>query len=223
MHSSAYVSEDTIEAKSHLWLDRIRQAVAPRPQLQLDLSRSALLVIDMLRYFAAARGRCYLPATAAIVPRIAKLIKVWRHHGALVVYTQHCHKGAHDLGMLGRFFSDHIDCNEPQAQIIGALEPLPSEPIFRKITYDAFLGTQLESTLRQKKVEQVLITGVLTHMCCDTTARAAFCRGFEVYVPVDATASSTEELHVGALLGLADSVAIPMSTVEILTRCPTKA
>ena len=86
----------------------------------------------------------------------------------------------------------------------------------RKTTYDAFLNTELEDILGSAGVDQVLVTGVLTHMCCETTARSAFCRGFEVYVAADATASSREELHLGSLVSMADSVAVIVGSEEVL-------
>ena len=124
--------------------------------------------------------------------------------------------------MFGRFFSDHIRYHEPDSRLIDELAPKPSEPVIHKTTYDAFFGTKLDTLLQQHHLDQVLVTGVLTHLCCDTTARAAFCRGFEVYIAADATASSTEQLHVGALLGLADGVAVIQSTREILGTCNTQ-
>jgi nicotinamidase-related amidase len=170
----------------------------------------------MLRYFADPAGRCYLPAASAVVPRIAALLRAFREAGGLVVFTRHGHRGAGDLGMLGKFFSDYIREGEPDAAIVPALKPAPGEPVVRKTTYDAFLGTPLEETLLEYEIEQVVVTGVLTHMCCETTARAAFCRGFEVYVPVDAVASSSEERHLGSLLSMADAVAVVTSTAEVL-------
>ena len=80
------------------------------------------------------------------------------------------------------------------------------------------------ATFNDKKgIEQVVVTGVLTHMCCETTARSAFCRGFEVYVGADATASSSEERHLQSLLAMADSVAVILGSEEILERCERSA
>jgi nicotinamidase-related amidase len=201
------------------WLEEIQDAVAPRPGLRIDPPRCALLVIDMQRYFADPRGRCYLPATDDAIPGIRALLDAWRGIGGAVVFTQHAHEGRHDLGMLGKFFSDHIRAGEPDAEIIRALAPAPGEPVLRKTTYDAFRETPLESILAEHGCTQVLVTGVLTHICCETTARSAFCRGFEVYVAADATASNSEERHIGSLLAMADCVAIVMSVEEIRERC----
>jgi nicotinamidase-related amidase len=201
------------------WLAEVRAATAPHPGLRLDPARCALLVIDMLRHFADPRGRCYLPAAEAAVPDLRRLLDAWRDRGATVVFTRHAHEGPHDLGMLGKFFGDHIRDGEPDAEIVPALASLPSETVLRKATYDAFWETPLQSILNGRGCTQVLVTGVLTHMCCETTARAAFCRGFEVYLAADATASSSEERHRGALLGMADCVAVVLSVEEILRRC----
>ncbi len=219
MRTQDYAEPGNLEARTATWLAAVRAATAPRPHLRIDPSRCALLVIDMLRYFADPRGRCYLPATAAASGRIAQLLDAWRRIGATVIFTQHAHAGAHDLGMLGRFFADHIRAGEPEADIIAALAPRDGEPVIGKTTYDAFLNTPLAGILGARGAAQVLITGVLTHMCCETTARSAFCRGFEVYVAADATASSSEERHVNSLVSMADCVAVVMSTREILDPC----
>ncbi len=219
MRTANYVDEVTLEERSGLWLEKVRSSVAPRPHLQLIPERCALLVIDMLRYFADPSGRCYLPAAGAILPRIAALLAAWRKIDGALVFTRHCHEGEHDLGMLGRFFSDYIHAGEPEADIVAAIAPANKEPVIQKTTYDAFLDTPLQSILEDRRADQVLVTGVLTHMCCETTARSAFCRGFEVYVPADACASSAEEWHMNSLLAMADSVAIITSTREVLERC----
>lgn len=219
MRSSSYITAANLDERATVWLDEIRSRVPPRPQLQVAPARCALLIIDMLRYFAAPTGRCFLPATTAIVPRVAALLEAWRARGGEVVYTQHRHAGPNDLGMLGKFFSDYIRAGEPDAEILPALAPAPGELVLGKTTYDAFHGTPLADHLAGRGLDQVLVTGVLTHMCCETTARSAFCRGLEVFVAADAMASSSEERHVGSLLSMADAVAIVYRTGEILERC----
>ena len=219
MRTAAYFTEANADAKSREWLSRVRGGAAPRPGLVLDPANAALLVVDMLVYFAAPEGRCFLPAAIPATARIRAILDAWRARGGLVAFTRHSHEGPHDLGMLGRFFSDHIRRGEPDAEIVPALAPRGGEPVLQKTTYDAFLGTGLEELLRGRGVSQVVVSGVLTHMCVETTARAAFCRGFEVYVPIDATASSSEARHVASLEAMADAVAIPMSAAEVIARC----
>lgn len=206
------------ELRPAAWLKEIGKRVAPRSHLVLEPDRAALLVIDMNVHFASPRGRSYLPMAEAIIPNVARLLDHWRHLDAEVIFTRHGHRDGDDLGMLGKFFSDFIDENEPDAAIIPQLSPRDGERVIGKTTYDAFLDTPLQTILEERGIEQVLITGVLTHMCCETTARSAFCRGFEVFVAVDATASKSEEHHLGSLLSMADSVAVMMSTDEVTAR-----
>ena len=214
--SNAYVTPENLDERTASWLCTVREQVRPRPHLRLEQTRCALLVVDMVNYFAGPDGRACLPATAAIIPTIVRLINHWTVNHSPVFFTRHCHEGKHDLGMLGRFFSDYIRCGEPEADIIPALPQPETATVVRKHTYDAFYATDLEAQIRATGADQVLITGVLTHMCVATTARSAFVRGFETFIAADGTASSTEEFHTGALLTLADSVAIIVASGEVV-------
>lgn len=219
MRSRAYVTTENIDRKCEAWLASLRRRAKPRHRLRLDPGRCALLVIDLVNYFARPGDRAYLPATAAIVPRVADLVGAWHRLGGTVAFTRHCHEGEHDLGMLGRFFDDRIRCGMPEADLVDSLRPAESDIVLRKTTYDAFRDTELEEHIRRRGCTQVLVTGVLTQMCCETTVRAAFVRGFETFVAADATATTGERLHVASLATMASCVAVVLSTREILEIC----
>lgn len=208
MYTEPFVTPDNIDDKLSEWLARIERYTHPRPNLKLKHEKCALVIVDMLHYFASPEGRVYLPSTDAIIPRITRLLEYWRTVGGTVVFTRHCHSVTEDLGMLGSFFSDYIRCGKKESEIISELSPLPGEKVIRKNTYDAFFNTDLDEFLRSKSVEQVLVTGVLTQMCCETTARSAFVRGYEVYIPANALTTSSEELHIGSLMNLASGFAV---------------
>lgn len=72
-----------------------------------------------------------------------------------------------------------------------------------KNTYSAFRNTRLEEKLLEMGAKEVIVTGVMTNLCCETTAREAFVRGFRVFFSADATATSDSELHEAALKNLA--------------------
>ncbi|MCP4152595.1 MAG: isochorismatase family protein, partial [bacterium] len=65
-------------------------------------------------------------------------------------------------------------------------------------------------------ITRVIITGVMTHLCCETTARSAFVRNFEVYFTIDATATYNREFHKSTLLNLSHGFASPVLTSDIL-------
>ncbi len=217
--SMPYFTLDNSSAKAATWLAEVRLAVRPRPHLELDPGRAALLVVDMVNYFAAPHGDAYLPASEAALRQLVRLIPEWREAGGTVVFTRHGHDGPQDTGMLGRFFSSYIAWGTTASELVPALQPRDGDIVLRKRTYDAFHETELQELLTAHGCEQVLIGGVLTHMCCATTARSAFVRGYATHLLVDGTATTTEALHLAALHTLADSVAILHGTSEVIHRC----
>jgi nicotinamidase-related amidase len=90
-------------------------------------------------------------------------------------------------------------------RLVDGLEPLDDELVVHKLRYDAFLFTTLEDDLREGGIDTVVIGGVITNCCVDTTARSAFMRGFDVLVLADAVATFAQEreLHDAALRNLA--------------------
>lgn len=75
--------------------------------------------------------------------------------------------------------------------------------VVEKETYSAFRKTGLEELLREMGVEEVIVSGVMTNLCCETTAREAFVRGFRVFFSTDATATTSADLHEATLKNLA--------------------
>lgn len=110
--------------------------------------------------------------------------------------------------------------------LIGAASPLSGiDPrleaqdgmMISKTRYDAFMDSPLEKLLREVGVLQLVICGVMTHLCCETTARSAFMRGFEVFFTIDGTATYNEAFHRASLLNLAHGFATPVLVQDILT------
>ncbi len=91
----------------------------------------------------------------------------------------------------------------PESEIHPELTPLPSEKVVLKHRYSAFYNTDLETVLRCLKVEDIVISGVMTNMCCESTARDAYNRDYRVFFPVDGTGSINEEMHLASLMNLA--------------------
>jgi isochorismate hydrolase len=66
------------------------------------------------------------------------------------------------------------------------------------------------------KVEDLILTGVMTNMCCESTARDAYFRDYRVFFPADATAATTEEMHRASLINLAYGFASITTTEKLL-------
>ncbi len=96
---------------------------------------------------------------------------------------RHGHKNlSKDYGMLHKWWGDSIMYGTKDWELINALEPKENDAILGKKRYNAFHGTGLDESLKSIKVEELIITGVLTNCCCETTARDAFIRDYRVFL-----------------------------------------
>jgi isochorismate hydrolase len=174
------------------------------------------MVIDMQDYFLDEGSHAFIPESRAILPNVKALLDAYRRGGLQVVFTRHAHGKDEDPGMLGRWWADVILEDDPSSRIATVLEPMESEPVIRKNRYSAFQGTDLDVFLRARGIRSVVITGVMTHLCCESTAREAFMKDFEVYFVVDGTATQSEDLHISSLKTLSDGFAVPVTTDDVL-------
>lgn len=182
--------------------------------IQLIPEISALLVLDMQSYFLEKTSHAFVPSGLAILPGVLQLVAAYEESGQPVVFTRHMNT-LMDAGMMARWWSELISPDTPPSDIIPELSN-HAGIVLIKSQYDAFLGTELDNILRKRGVGQVVITGVMTHLCCETTARSAFMRGFEVFFTVDGTATYTQAFHQATLLNLSHGFAIPVLVDEVL-------
>ncbi|MHC4268704.1 MAG: isochorismatase family protein [Planctomycetota bacterium] len=178
----------------------IRQA-DPAPE------RTALLVVDMQKYFHSI--------AEPITENIISLIEVSRRKGINVFYTRHGHRKENDGSMLSRWWGDLIIYGSEDWELIDKLSPAP-ENIIDKSKYNAFHGTDLDKRLKSVNIEDIIITGVMTNCCVETTARSAFDHDYGVFIVADACASASSELHTAALKNLAYGFAYIVDTGMIL-------
>jgi len=176
--------------------------------------KAVLLLLDLQEYFLREDSHAYVPSAKAILPGIARLSNVFRKSGFPVVATRHLNT-PEDAGMMAKWWRDIINPSFAHSHSI-AFENLKNSLSITKSQYDAFLNTGLEEILCQKGIEQVVVCGVMTHLCCETTARSAFMRGFEVFFTVDGTATYNESLHRASLLTLSHGFALPVLIEELL-------
>ncbi|KAI5071164.1 hypothetical protein GOP47_0013415 [Adiantum capillus-veneris] len=160
-----------------------------------DAKQAAVLVIDMQEYFRGIAG--------PIIPAMQLTIATCRDAGIPVIYTRHAHKSPSDYGMLGEWWPDVIHDGTPEAELLPEVNKQNEDKLIHKHTYSAFYGTDLERFLKEQGKTEVIVTGVMTNLCCETSAREAFVRGFRVFFSSDATATSAEDLHLATLENMA--------------------
>lgn len=179
-----------------------------------EWSQAALLVLDMQRYFLEPSAHAYIPSASAILLNLQNLIAAFERYRRPVIFTRHLNT-PENAGAMAQWWRDLVRAENP----LSALTPeliTGEHPILIKNQYDAFYQTDLETQLRRRNTQQVVVSGVMTHLCCETTARAAFVRSFQVFFLVDGTATYNQDFHRASLLNLAHGFATPVLTQEIL-------
>jgi isochorismate hydrolase len=180
---------------------------------------SALLVLDMQAYFLDESSHAFIPSAPTILPGINALIRAYAGRNLPIIFTQHVNT-LQDAGMMAVWWRDLLTADHPLRHIDPRLETYAGVTI-HKAHYDAFLATPLEKLLQEREIRQVVICGVMTHLCCETTARSAFMRGYEVFFTVDGTATYNEAFHRASLLNLAHGFATPVLVGDILSALET--
>jgi nicotinamidase-related amidase len=197
-----YATADDIESKASAWLERIRPY--NQHEMRLNVPASALIVVDMQRFFLEEASPSFTCGGLAILPTLKRLLAAFRLAGRPVIFTQHVHHpGDLDSGIMGWWWEGKCLEGSAESAIHPELAPLSGEKVVLKHRYSAFYNTDLETVLRCLKVEDLVVTGIMTNMCCESTARDAYYRDYRVFFPADATGSITEEMHLASLLNLA--------------------
>jgi biuret amidohydrolase len=178
----------------------------------------ALVLIDMQRDFMEPGGFGAMLGNdverlQAIVPTLVQLLKAFRDRHLTIIHTQECHqpdlsdcppakrirgKGAltiGDQGSMGRILIQ----GEPGNAIISQLAPLPDEIVILKPGKGAFYNTPLQSILQERSITHLIITGVTTEVCVQTTMREANDRGYECLLVEDCTESYFPEFKQATL------------------------
>ena len=179
----------------------------------------ALLVLDMQRFFLDESSHAYIPSALAIIPGIKSLMDAFLKNNMPVILTRHLNTPK-DANQMDKWWRDLITEESPLSEITPELKH-PDAVIIKKTQYDAFYKTPLEDILRKNGVTQIVITGVMTHLCCETTAREAFVRGFDVLFTIDGTATYNEDFHRATLLNLSHGFAVPVLCEEIIDKLGT--
>jgi biuret amidohydrolase len=209
--------------------------------LSIDLDRTALLIIDMQRDFlepggfGAALGNDVARLQAAVGPCQAALAAA-RARGLLVIHTREGHRP--DLSDAPRLKVERGDPamrigapgpmgrilvrGEPGHDIIAALYPRPGEPVIDKPGKGAFYQTDLDLILRNRGIETLLVCGVTTEVCGNTTVREANDRGYRCVVLADCCGSYFPEFHAAGIAmikaqgGIFGSVSTSQSLLDAL-------
>jgi nicotinamidase-related amidase len=181
-------------------------------------ANAALIIIDVQKAFNdTSWGRRNNPGAEA---NIVRILDKWRDTGRPVIHIQHVHTSPIKQQSLFHISKETHEFKE-------MVKPLADEPILRKTVNSSFIGTDLEERLRVNGVDSVVIVGLTTNHCVETTTRMAGNLGFNAFLVSDATATFdrtgpdgklylAEDIHQMTLVNLNEEFATIINTEVLL-------
>ncbi|MEA2332868.1 MAG: biuret amidohydrolase [Thermoleophilaceae bacterium] len=210
------------------------EAVIRVPEPEIDYSRAALIVIDLQNSFA--RRDCGLfvrlreigladeaeyaisRIEQVVVPNVNRLVRAFRARSAPIVFARSASVRGDGSDQTARHRAQGLVCAEwsHEAQILSELEVVPGDVVLTKSGSGCFTSTNLSHMLRNMGVQTVVLTGMWTNSCVETTARHAGDLDYNVVLVEDACVAMSPENHAWALRYLGDNFALLRSTEQVL-------
>ena len=182
------------------------------------LVNSAVVVIDMQNDFVNEKGKLYSQLLRSAVEPIQRLLEVARAVKLPIIYVRHVYPPNYvGLALFSRSKKfGALKRGTWGTEIIDELKPVDGDPIVEKQRYGAFYNTNLEIVLRGLAVKTLIVTGVMTNACVESTVREAHSRDYPVLILSDCTATGSKEVHETTLKRM-PSFGIVASSEEVIS------
>ncbi|WP_397543236.1 isochorismatase family protein [Roseovarius salis] len=200
------------------------------------IKNPALVIIDMQNDFVRTGAPMEVPAARALLPRLETLLSKVRAARLPVIFTRYVatpgyeHLSGH-LGWLKlidppvracvpgvcRYYED-LRSSRDGADIVDELAPEPTEVMIEKPFFSAFHGTDLNQRLQALGTDGLIVTGTITEMCVEDTARHAVHHGYRTVIASDLVASNDPEMHDATLVAFARNFGQVASAEVILSQ-----
>lgn len=191
--------------------------------------RTALINVDMQNAFVEGTPLS-APGGVALLAPVNRLAAACRQAGIRVIHTLHVTRAdGSNLGTMGELIepvrAGYIREGSETARLHPGVEVGPDDLMLYKPRYGSFTGTDLDLILRGNGIDSIIITGICTNICCETTAREAGMRDYHVFFTSDGTETfpagglSVEQIKEATLttLGLAFAKIVSVDeTIELI-------
>ncbi len=176
----------------------------------LSLQKTALIVVDVQNDFCDQNGALGMQGADTsmvkeMIPNLQNLIAAAREVNLPIIFIQTIHEDATDSeawvtrGNKRNVEHNHVCRKNTWGSDFHEVKPLEHETIVIKHRYSAFYNTRLDSVLRTFEINNLLITGVATNVCVDSTARDGFMRDYHITMLSDCCATYSEQAHLATL------------------------
>ncbi|MBX6319024.1 isochorismatase family cysteine hydrolase [Pigmentiphaga sp.] len=212
-------------------LDRV---IARRGRLHayetIDAAKTALVIIDLQNYFMKPEYPSSVPAAREIVPKVNEAARVVRSHGGTVVWISTSSAGAEIFWSVKHKYlltpaqergrKAGLKPGNDGFDLWSELDIAEQDLKVTKRTYSALIhgSSPLESELRGRGIDTVLIGGTVTDVCCESTGRDAMMLNFKTIMLADALAAKQQSAHIAALSGFIENFGDVMLVEEMAAR-----
>jgi ureidoacrylate peracid hydrolase len=187
-------------------------------------AKTAVLVVDVQNDFCCAEGalgKAGAPTAAAMemIPNLQRLLAGARAIGAPVIFIQTTHENATDSdAWTWRMAGTVGGCcrKNTWGAEFTEVAPEPDEPVVIKHRYSAFVNTRLDSVLRTLKIENLIMTGVSTNVCVESTARLGYMLDYNIVFLSDCTAAYSQAEHDGALYNMRSHFGVVATADDVI-------
>lgn len=171
--------------------------------LTLNPARTAVVVIDMINEFCKPGGKMVLPGYENLIPAQTALIARARRLDVPVVFVIDSHRKNMRCDREWVKRTPHGIENTWATQVIDDLAPHPDDIRVIKHRYSAFFQTDLDLVMKDMRIDQLVVFGVVTNICVRSTVHDAFFLGYDVVVPADACAATGPREQESSLYDIA--------------------
>jgi ureidoacrylate peracid hydrolase len=196
----------------------------------IDPRKTALVVVDMQNAFMMPGVAHSLCLTAQeIVPNINRLAETLRATGGTVVWikTTFTEESLKSWSVYYNLCGDTqgskriaaLTGNSKGHELWAGLDVKPADPVVEKTRFSAFIqgSSNLAEVLRGRGLDTILITGTVTGVCCESTARDGMMLNFKIIMVTDGNAAMTDEEHNASLIAFYQMFGDVMSTEQLVT------
>lgn len=182
--------------------------------------KSALINVDMQNVFVAG-SPISAPKGLDILKKINKLSSVLRKAGSTIIHTRHViRQDGSNIGVMGDIMpgvkDGFMNENQKRTKLHPGLEVQGTDIIIEKPRFGAFTNTDLDLILKIREISTVIITGIATNICCETTAREAYGLNYQVLFVSDATCTFDMEGCKEKTLHAATCASLAFGFAEVL-------
>lgn len=187
-----------------------------RQQVEANLApaTTAVVVVDMINEFLEDGGLMVLASGRRLYEPIQRLVDAAHAAGSTVVWLRDEHDDTSDPEFRKRIV--HCLKGTWGTQIVDALKPGPGDVVMPKHTYSGFFRTPLHETLQRLGVRTLIVTGVVTNICVRSTTHDAFFLGYDVLIPEECVAATSDREQASSLYDIDTHFAAVTSLDRVL-------